>query len=679
MTTSFSQLVGNSMHSSQPYHHQTVVEVAEAPILDPLTMVPALSPHLHEAFGGPHTQFAAACFYCHPTALNLVPSQVVVSCTQLFLCDADSFVIRVCHLNKLLAMYHRDIPATSGGNRSTEMELLLVLDREHDLLLRGQLICDGAPAKPLLQTLLALQKLHCPTAPVALHMNSTVPLKDVGKLKPPLGYVAPLPQREETWENCPCWRAADVLNISDDEFATRLRNMCIVYCPEKLPSVPDLCIKYQRRKGGVLQHMVQQYGPEPTEDHAMAVYKVLQREEKFADILRTAASVLPSRRNHGRVQASDFMGNAATSSGGTHGGVGGVPLSKLMNAQKKFKESLIPAADPLFFPVLKLIDQPSGGHGRLHVRVKPVPFVQVQQDVIGMFCRRPTEPEFEFWYLTNEGYVLPFDIAEEVMQPFGYQHGDRVLATWGVTRGRWSTVVGVRDGTLWVQDDGDHGASALIGFSSRDDLERCNGWIKQERVSSPLRETIAMIILTLPESAPKTLIITPEVVFARCGFYHGEVVRCCDPCSIPFEGVAVIAGVDADDEQTVFVFFIDPSDEGLTQEVLLNQQLRQQRQIAKHRDDGVSQRDALDNNPSNSPGNSGAAATTAAAVSPLSQLRNAAHHTSSKRVVPSRAAAQPLYRCRTPEDVRHTYGWKSIGAARVLQYTTATRPSSVIL
>lgn len=682
--------------------HQLPGPSAEAP-LDPYCMVPTLSPHMHDAFGGPHTQFACGCFYVHPTNGSLMPCQLVMSCTQLFLCDAESFVIRVCLINRLLAVYHRDVGgsalggsargANSAGSQAGEQELLLVFDREHDVLLRGTLVCDGVPAKPFLPTLQALQKIHCPTAPLALHLSSPVPLKDIAKLKPLSNYVAPIPQREETWDQCPCWRSADVLNISDDEFATRIRNLCIVHCPEKLPTVPDICRKYNRRKGGILQHMIQQYGPEPTEEHAMTVLKVLQREEKFASILKGSAQLLPQRGARGTM--------VSTATWGLTGGIGsGVSLSTFMKANKQLTKSsqatapLIPEGNPLWYPLLTLVNQPSGGHGRIHIRVKPTPFLPLQQDPFTKFARRPHDTEHEFWFLTNEGYVTSFDISPEVMLPFGYSHGDRVMATWGVTRGRWSTIVGVRDGTLWVMDDGDYGATALIGFSSRDELERCNGWIKQDRMSMPLKETSSLEVLTMPDMLPRTLHIAPEVTFPRFGFYHGEVVQCADPhCDIPFDGVAVIAGVDAEDGHTLYAFFVDPSDEGLTQELLLSQQLLQLRRQQQQPTYGVNSASPF----TPAPPVAGVSPVAPAVdgdingtpQSSLSLLRVLSPVGPSKRITPSRVAAQPLIRCMTPRDVQIAYGWRSIGAARVLQHNSAAdsqlrsasiaKPPSVIL
>jgi hypothetical protein len=100
----------NSAHSSQQ-HHQSVVEIADAPELNPLTMVPALSPHLREAFGRPHTQFPAVASIAtqqHFIWFQLKSWSAARSFSFVML---NAFVIRMCHINKLLAIYHQDLPA----------------------------------------------------------------------------------------------------------------------------------------------------------------------------------------------------------------------------------------------------------------------------------------------------------------------------------------------------------------------------------------------------------------------------------------------------------------------------------------------------------------------------------------------------------------------------------------
>jgi hypothetical protein len=530
-------------------------------------------------------------------------------------------------IERLLAVYQRDLSGESSASAG-EQELLFIFDREHDMLLRGELVNSGAPPKPLLATIVAIFRVHSPSVPVAVHTNCPTPLREVAKLRPLPGYITQLPRKEESFDNCPCWNEADMLNISMDEFTNRVRNIFIVYAPEKLPGLNDVVKKHGRkRKGGLLQMLVSKYGPEPTDEHAAAVLKLLEREKKFADIV---------------------SGITVGTQGGGGGGVrgeGAVPLTQLMKSLKRSnkKDELLGLSQPLYFSTVLLASQPSGGYGRLHIRLRPVPYLELQQSMVGPFKRRPLDVEHEFWYLCNEGHVLSFDTSQEALAPFVYRHGDRVLSTWGVTRGRWSTVIGVRDGTLWVHDDGDVGCSALVGFKSRDELERCNGWIMHENVSNRLTECTKLLVMC-NDGTPRWMHIAPELLYRRFGFYHGDVVAMSNAsCTIPFDGVAVIVGVSVEDETALYVYFVDPNVFEESSEL----------QLARK------------------------ASAAAAAASPSSSRysflvgggNNSGSSLNITRIQPSRYYAQPLKpRCMTSQDVQKQYAWKTVGCAKVLQY-----------
>ena len=448
---------------------------------DPLACLPTLHQHLHDRFSGPHTQYASNCFYTIPGDGTMVHAVVVMSCTQLFLCDSNSYVLRVALVDRLLAVYQRTISPD-------EKEVLLVFDGEHDMLLRGAMTCDGTPPKPFVSTIRTMYHAHYPDLTLTQHLDCREPLRDMAKLKIPSNYVSPLPAKEEDFVRCPCWRHGDVVNMSSEEFANRVRNIFIVHCPEKLSSVPEICRKYNKKRGGALQYLVSKYGPEPSEEQARAVRAMQEREERFSELVK-----------------DDSVAS----------GTGGVQLLHLLGAQK---EKHCTDEQPLTFAQLLLSNRPSGGYGRVQLRITPVPYLAPQQPYT-MFKRRGSPPG-EFWYLCNEGYVLSFETDEEVLfDKFGYNHGDRVLSTWGVTRGQWSTVIGVRDGALWVHDDGQLGATMLAGFQSKDELERCNGWMLGGRTS--LKQVERMRFLT-DEASYVWLNVTPEVVFEEFGVYHGE-------------------------------------------------------------------------------------------------------------------------------------------------------------
>jgi hypothetical protein len=154
--------------------------------------------------------------------------------------------------------------------------------------------------------------------------------------------------------------------------------------------------------------------------------------------------------------------------------------------------------------------------------------------------------------VTNEGHVLPFQVSSEVMFAFGFEHGDRVLSTFGVTAGTRSTVIGVRDGAMWVHVDGAVGAAAVVGYNCRQDFERYNGWMLMERVSPT--ETVSMAIMTTAGFA-EPLRIDPETVVARYGVAHGELVESLLPCEQPTRR-SVVAGVDRSGQ--LYVCYEDP-------------------------------------------------------------------------------------------------------------------------
>ena len=501
--------------------------------LDAMTCLPALSQQSQELFSGPHTQFVSPCFFTQPDG-TMVNAMVALTCTQLFVCDAKGFVFRLALLEQMLAIYQRPLAGqprshqgpsaggSSSGGGQPQQEVLLVFDGEHDVLLRGALTCDGLPPKPFIPTLRALHHSHHPSNPVVCHLDTPASLKEMARLRPPPGYIAPLPQKEDAFESCPCWREADVLNISADEFQRRVTNMFTVYAPEKLHLVADVCRKFGKKKGGALQFLRQKYGPEPSQEHAAAVGAMLSRDKHFRDIF----------------PPNDGVGD------GTN-----VSVKQVVAAQRQ--KSVYD--NPLLFSALILANRPSGGLPKVTLTVTPLNEM-LPLDHFTCFARRERDVEHELWYLTNEGYVLSFDTSPDNMRPYGFASGDRVLATYGVTSGRWSTIVGVRDGALWAHDQGTVGASALVGFHHREDFERFNGWMVAE--TSTLNETTTLLCMTRMKYV-ETIRITPEVVHSRFGFYHGQVVASRLPCSQPTSSATVV-GVSPDN--VLFVIFEDAAD-----------------------------------------------------------------------------------------------------------------------
>ena len=538
------------------------------------------------ALAGPHTQFACNCFYGNINGV-FVPGILLVSCTQMFVSDADSFVVRVALIEKLLALYQRSFNVD-------EQEILFVFDGEHDLLVKGSLVCEGTPPKRLIPTVKALFAIHHHSeTSIALHVGYTVALKDIAKLKPPATYLAPLPQKEEMFEKCPCWRQADVLNISQEEFLHRVRNMFIVYAPERLSLVGELCKKYTKKKGGALQFLVNKYGPEPNDEQARALFRMHMRDAKMNELLTS----------EGAVSGKDT-----------------VPLQTLISSQRSAVQSKLYGEQPLLYCTLLLTSQPSGGYARQHIKIKPKTMVPVQLQSKNTSCifSFPKSVD-ELWYLCNERYVVPFTVSETVTRDvFGFRSGDRVLSTWGATRGAWSTVIGVKDALLWVHDDHSLGASALVGFRTKDELERYNGWVVYENIRHRLRHVQRMQILTGSSRTPTWIYINPEIVHARTAFFHNQCLMMDaslkGACTYPLpDWKVVMAGVSCEEENTLFAFFIDPLEDSV-----------------------------LD----------------------MSHLGE-----NGRRITHSRVAAQQLVRCSSPEEVMAQFRWNTVGEGRVYHFS----------
>eukprot|EP01059_Diplonema_ambulator_P004173 TRINITY_DN13882_c0_g1_i1.p1 TRINITY_DN13882_c0_g1~~TRINITY_DN13882_c0_g1_i1.p1 ORF type:complete len:156 (+),score=21.23 TRINITY_DN13882_c0_g1_i1:32-469(+) len=87
---------------------------------------------------------------------------------------------------------------------------------------------------------------------------------------------------------------------------------------------------------------------------------------------------------------------------------------------------------------------------------------------------------FHYWAWHHTGAdVQVFDASEEACKPFGFFHGQRVKHTKAAYKDTFSTVIGVKDGQLWYDPDGqDVGAVCTPAFNlkSKEDFEDAFGW-----------------------------------------------------------------------------------------------------------------------------------------------------------------------------------------------------------
>ncbi|KAJ9458205.1 putative E3 ubiquitin-protein ligase HERC2 [Diplonema papillatum] len=94
---------------------------------------------------------------------------------------------------------------------------------------------------------------------------------------------------------------------------------------------------------------------------------------------------------------------------------------------------------------------------------------------------------FKYWAWTfSKIEVREFDATEEACKPFGWYHGQRVKHTKGNNEGQCSTIIGVREGSLWYDVDGQvHGAvcNPALNLKVHDDFKNEFGWKALGKVS----------------------------------------------------------------------------------------------------------------------------------------------------------------------------------------------------
>lgn len=236
--------------------------------------------------------------------------------------------------------------------------------------------------------------------------------------------------------------------------------------------------------------------------------------------------------------------------------------------------------NPLHFSSFQLMQQPNGGYGRILVKVRPhsLPEEAPQWGRAVVYCganeplenndgegQSSTQIIQPFWFLTNEGSITVFDIDQQRCLHYGVRHGDRVLSTWGPTAGTWSTVVGVRGGSLWVKDDGAHGATALFGLRSKVAIENALGWVPHGRQMLDPSTSVWVPVLTSDHQSVELLQVacdpsTMELCFGQ-GRFHGSIHVV---TSLPFESATddallmVPVGVNVETGDLI-AYFVDRS------------------------------------------------------------------------------------------------------------------------
>eukprot|EP01028_Stygiella_incarcerata_P006253 TRINITY_DN2562_c0_g1_i1.p1 TRINITY_DN2562_c0_g1~~TRINITY_DN2562_c0_g1_i1.p1 ORF type:complete len:2836 (-),score=859.97 TRINITY_DN2562_c0_g1_i1:92-8599(-) len=133
--------------------------------------------------------------------------------------------------------------------------------------------------------------------------------------------------------------------------------------------------------------------------------------------------------------------------------------------------------------------------------------------------------------MSRTGERLQFDISRDQCKAFGFMHGERVQTDRG-----HATVVGVRDGKLWFNVDGDGGASFWSGFKSRADFERAgfrilssdtgsDSGLKKFGMPTPPIEAISQERVYQLKSGEMRAFNVKEDECAAYGFLAGDLVE----------------------------------------------------------------------------------------------------------------------------------------------------------
>ena len=86
--------------------------------------------------------------------------------------------------------------------------------------------------------------------------------------------------------------------------------------------------------------------------------------------------------------------------------------------------------------------------------------------------------KFKYWLWTPEEVIIAeFDASVKACEPFGFYHGQRVKHTKGGYQDAISTVIGVREGVLYYDPDGQSiGALCTHNLNVKEDFENELGW-----------------------------------------------------------------------------------------------------------------------------------------------------------------------------------------------------------
>eukprot|EP00759_Apiculatamorpha_spiralis_P039401 PhF_6_TR38175/c0_g1_i2/m.57068 len=486
-------------------------------------------------YAGEHTQLIQPVEQTEETGVTSFRI-LVITCDALMMCEQNQIVLRAIPIRNIVEVFYNDqghVREVLVRPGKDEHDVLFKYNTKHTekdvvLLLRGLSAQYGGNLNAVFESGSLFQK---------------------ARLTPVQGYSLAEPDVLVPEERCPCWpKDEDVLGPGDGpdvfdmaDWRRRVRNFYLMYNPERLAFLEQVYKDYSDIPLELLAKLEKRYGPEPT-------------AEEIAAIERNAA------QGHQQQPPQQSQQQQQSPTVSTPQAKGPPSLSALPLAEWK-RPGFQSPPDPEFVAKERINpfnpksnQQGNNNKGGLESTIEQFVVAEAlqrnantstsDQSVIVSFAkagdasniepiasnnaqaraftRRPGESPPAFWYFTNEGFVVDYDVSPMACAKFGYYSGDRVLATWGPTAGRWSTVIGVRGSMLWVHDDGEIGASYLWGFIKREDFERRIGWVVMGNVK--LAEA-SMIRYTTNQGYLEDFNITPEACHPF-GFYHGERVQC---------------------------------------------------------------------------------------------------------------------------------------------------------